>query len=71
MANLENFTYILVSFEYKISCLDIFGGYYVNLTLLWPKNCRKVQNSLNKIRDVLEKNVESTNLKFPTHGESI
>jgi hypothetical protein len=24
-------------FEYKISCLDIFGGHFVNLTLFWPK----------------------------------
>jgi hypothetical protein len=46
-----------VSFEYKISCLDIFGGHFVNLTLFWPKNSRKVQNGLDQKGDVLEKNV--------------
>jgi hypothetical protein len=40
----------------KISCLDIFGGHFVNLTLYWPKNSRKVQNGLDQNRDVLEKN---------------
>jgi hypothetical protein len=44
-----------VIFKYKISCLDIFGGYYVNLTLLWPKNSRKVQNGTDQKVDVLEK----------------
>jgi hypothetical protein len=46
-----------VSFEYIISCLDIFGGHFVNLTLFWPKNSRKVQNGLDQKGDVLEKNV--------------
>jgi hypothetical protein len=40
MENLENFTFTF----YKISCLDIVGGHFVNLTLFWPKNSRKVQN---------------------------
>jgi hypothetical protein len=45
MENLENITENYVSFEYKILRLDIFGGHFVNLTLFWPKNCRKVQNA--------------------------
>jgi hypothetical protein len=75
-----------VSFEYKISCpeLDIFGGHFVNLTLFWPKNSRKVQNGLDQKGDVLEKKViwdffleldvvvESRKisiLKFPIQGD--
>jgi hypothetical protein len=39
------------------TCLDIFGGHFVNLTLFWPKISRKVQNGLDQKGDVLEKNV--------------
>jgi hypothetical protein len=35
-----------ISFEYKISCPDLFGGHFVNLTCFWPKGSRKVQNTL-------------------------
>jgi hypothetical protein len=46
-----------VLFEYKILCLDIFGGHFVNLTLFWHKNSRKVHNGLDQKGDVLEINV--------------
>jgi hypothetical protein len=46
-----------VLFEYKISCLDIFGGDFVNLTLFWPKNSRKILNGVDQKGDVLDKNV--------------
>jgi hypothetical protein len=57
MENLENLTKINVSFEYKISYLDIFGGHFVHLTLFCPKNSREVQNFRAEKGDVLEKNV--------------
>jgi hypothetical protein len=41
---LLNFSYS----EYKISCLDIFGGHFVNVTLFWPKNSCNVQNGLDE-----------------------
>jgi hypothetical protein len=48
-----------VSFDYKISCLDIFGGHFVNLTLFGQKiDSRKVQNGLNQKGAVFEKNVK-------------
>jgi hypothetical protein len=57
MENLENFTQTYVSFEFKISCFDILGVHFVNLTLFWPKISRKVYNSLYKKGEVLGKNV--------------
>jgi hypothetical protein len=57
MENLGNITLNNVPFEYKISFPDIFGGHFVNLTLFWPKNSRKVQNSPDQKGDDLEKNL--------------
>jgi hypothetical protein len=42
---------ILHKGEYKNSRLDIFGGFFVNFTLFWPKNSRIVQNSLDQKGD--------------------
>jgi hypothetical protein len=56
--NLEKITNINVSFEYITSNLEIFGGHFVNLTLFWPKNIRKVLNGLDQKGDVLEQNLE-------------
>jgi hypothetical protein len=45
------------SLQYNNSCFEVFRGNLVNLTRLWPKNSRKVQNGLDQKGNVLKKNI--------------
>jgi hypothetical protein len=52
----EKLTHWKISIEYKLSCLDIFGDHFVNLTLLCIIVV-KFKIILDQKGDVLKKNV--------------